>query len=186
MTKKEVQKRVLKKGKPLDLDKFEWDEKTKTFSTKECSLVIDFSGEFYCTFKTGSNCMFKTGSNCTFKTGSNCTFKTWSNCTFKTWSNCTFDTGSNCTFDTWSNCTFKTGSNCTFKTGYDCTFDTGVFCVVVRRDVYEVIELEEGVKIKLNSYKMKGYKKAEDYTVEVTANGKTVRISEESAKALGL
>ena len=33
MNKKEVQQRVLQNGKPLDLDKFEWDEKTNTFSS---------------------------------------------------------------------------------------------------------------------------------------------------------
>ena len=136
MTKLEVQKRVLKEGKPLDLDVFNWDEKTNTFSSNEHRLVIDFNSINYCAFKTGSDCTFKTGSNCTFDTDSECTFKTGSNCTFDTDSDCTFDTGSNCTFNTDSNCTFdtgyectfKTGSDCTFKTGYNCTFDTGSKC----------------------------------------------------------
>lgn len=109
MTKKEVQQRVSKNGKPLPLSDFEWDEKTNTFSSEENYLVLDFNGV----------------------------------------NGCTFDTGSNCTFDT--------GSACTFKTGDDCTFDTGKQCVVIRRDVYEVIELEEGKKIKLNGYEEKGY-----------------------------
>ena len=42
MTKQEVQKRVLQNGKPLDLDKFEWDEKTNTFTTQENDLMLDF------------------------------------------------------------------------------------------------------------------------------------------------
>jgi len=94
MTKKEVQQRVLQNGKPLSLDKFEWDEKTKTFSSNENDLVLDFAGI--------------------------------------------------------SSCTFNTEGNCTFKTGSE--------CVVVRRDVYEIIEIPEGKKIRLNEYGVKGYK----------------------------
>ena len=44
MYKKEVQQRVLQNGKPLDLNKFEWDEKTNTFSSEESGLVLDFRG----------------------------------------------------------------------------------------------------------------------------------------------
>jgi hypothetical protein len=39
-------------------------------------------------------------------------------------------------------CTFTTGSRCTIDTGSGCTFTTGYECVVVRRDVYKVIELK--------------------------------------------
>ena len=56
--------------------------------------------------------------------------------------------------DSW---TFKTSFCCTFKTSYGCTFDTGYGCIVVRRDVREVIELEAGVKIKLNGYRIRGF-----------------------------
>ena len=93
MTKKEVQQRVLKDGRPLGLDKFEWDEKTNTFSSSENYLVLDFNGVSDCTFNTGSNCTFNTDKN----------------------------------------------------------------CVVVRRDIYEVIELKAGQKIKLKNYDIKGY-----------------------------
>ena len=93
-------------GKQLSKSKYTIDEKTKTFSTNEDNLVLDFSGEYG-----------------------------W-------------------TFDTSYDCTFKTGSNC--------TFDTGSYCVVIRRDIYEVIELEEGKKIKLNGYSLKGFTVEED------------------------
>ena len=76
---------------------------------------------------------------------------------FKTGFRCTFKTGSYCTFDTGSNCTFDTGSNCTFDTGSDCTFKTSFGCVAVRRDIYEVIEIPEGKKIKINSRGIKGW-----------------------------
>ena len=42
MDKLEVQQRVLQNGKPLDLDKFSWDENTNTFSSNEGYLVLDF------------------------------------------------------------------------------------------------------------------------------------------------
>ena len=84
-------------------------------------------------------------------------FKTGFRCTFDTGSDCTFNTGSHCTFNTGSDCTFNTGSDCTFDTGYECTFKTGYQCVVVRRDMYEVIELDGTKKIKLSQSGIKGY-----------------------------
>src|SRR3990167_1521641 len=131
--------------KALDKEKYVIDEKSKSFSTTEDNLVLDFSDEYGWVFKTGSDCTFKTGSYCTFNTGSYCTF----------------NTGSDCTFKTGSYCTFVTGSYCTFKTGSYCTFDTGSNCVAVRRDIYEVIEIPEGKKIKINEYGTKGWKEAE-------------------------
>ena len=77
---------ITKNGKPLDKKLYTIDEKTKTFSSNESGLVLDFSNEYGWAFDTGSN------------------------------------------------------------------------CVVVRRDIFEVIELEEGEKIKLNYYGVKGYK----------------------------
>ena len=141
MNKKEVQKRVSKDGKPLALSKFEWDEKTNTFSSMEDGLVLDFREMHNCTFTTGPNCTFTTGYYCTFDTGFDCTFKTGSNCTFKTGPNCTFDTGSNCTFKTGPNCTFKTGSN----------------CVIVRRDVFEIVQPQKGQVIQLCPHGIEGH-----------------------------
>ena len=45
-------------------------------------------------------------------------------------------------------CTFNTDSDCTFDTGSDCTFNTDSDCVIVRRDIFEVIQPEEGTTIK--------------------------------------
>lgn len=83
MNKLEIQQRILQNLKPLDLDKFEWGEKTRTFSTNETDLILDFVGIDNCSFKTSDNCRFYTGYNCTFDTGYHCTFKTGDNCTFK-------------------------------------------------------------------------------------------------------
>jgi len=128
MNKLEVQKRVLQHGKPLDLDKFYWCEETRTFSSSENNLVIDFNGEDYCIVTMGNNCIFTTSSNCSFKTGDYCTFETGKSCTFETGSNCTFTTSSGCIFKTLNSCTFKTGDYCTFETGDDCIFKTGDYC----------------------------------------------------------
>ena len=175
MNKQQVQQRVLQNGKPLSLDKFSWDEKTKVFSSNENHLVLDFSGVDSCTFKTGSDCTFDTGSDCVFNTGYDCTFDTGSYCTFKTANDCTFDTGSDCTFDTSHDCTFKTGS--------DCTFTVGKECVIVRRDIFEIIQPKTDVKIKLNEYEVKGYTVIEE-TKTITIDNKNIEISIESFNKL--
>ena len=132
---------VTKNGKELDKSLYTWDENSKTFSTCENGLVLDFISVNGCTFKTGGDCTFKTDDDCTFKTGDYCTFNTGYDCTFDTGHNCTFDTGYDCTFDTGDCCTFKTDDYCTFKTGEE--------CVAVRRGIFEIIKLEKGVKIKI-------------------------------------
>ena len=82
MNKSDVSQRVLKDGKPLDESLFQWDEKTNTFSSDACGLVVDFGAWSDCTFTTGSGCTFTTLSGCTFKTGSDCTFTTEYGCTW--------------------------------------------------------------------------------------------------------
>jgi hypothetical protein len=127
---------VTKNGKVLDPSLYIWDENTKTFSSKEKVLVLDFTDIYgvtfntgrYCTFNTGTCCTFNTDHDCTFKTGTYCTFNTGSDCTFNTGSFCTFNTGYSCTFKTGHYCTFNTGSDCTFNTGSDCTFKAGIAC----------------------------------------------------------
>src|SRR3990167_6382529 len=125
--------KITQLGKALDKEKYVIDEKSKSLSTTEDNLVLDFSDEHGWVFKTGYYCTFDTGYNCTF------------------------NTGYYCTFNTGYYCTFNTGSNCTFDTGYYCTFKTGSECVAVRRDIYEVIEIPKGKTIRLNGYGVKGY-----------------------------
>jgi hypothetical protein len=121
-------------GKKLSKSKYTWDKDTKTFSSSEDNLVLDFRGLVNCTFYTGDSC------------------------TFNTTLNCIFNTGSNCTFTTGPYCIFNTGSNCTFSTGWSCIFNTGKDCIVIRREILEVIILEkEKNNIKLNECEVKGY-----------------------------
>ena len=143
---------ITQKGKELDKSKYNWDETTKTLSTNENNLVIDFSDYSNYTFKTGSYCTFKTSSDCTFKTGSYCTFNT-----------------SYC-------CTFNTSYCCTFNTGADCTFNTGGNCVAIRYDVDGIIEIPKEITIKFNGYGISGYKIIEEKKIPETCNGKVVEI----------
>jgi hypothetical protein len=188
------------KGKVLDPSLYNWDEKTKTFSSDVDGLVLDFTGVNGVTFKTGSHCTFKTGADCTFNTGSYCTFKTSYGCTFNTGFSCTFLTGSDCrfytsnacTFDTGPDCTFKTGVACTFNTGSSCTFNTSWYCTfktgsncifevgkncsLVRYDVSGVTEIPPGKKIKSNNHGITGYTVIEEKKEIPTCNGKVVEI----------
>lgn len=126
MNKQEVAQRVLQNGKPLALDKFEWDEGTNTFFTDEDELVINFLDRCYYMLDFGSYCVFNIGSYFTF----------------------------------------NVGSYCTLNVGPGCTLTTGSQCVVIRRDVFEVIELEEGKTIKLNGSGVKGYTVVEPENTE--------------------
>jgi hypothetical protein len=182
--------KFLTNGKPLSKSNYNWHEKTKTFSTNENNLVLDFSDYEGVTFKTGFSCTFHTGSSCTFDTRFHCTFNTGSNCIFKTGSLCTFHTGSHCifhtdsrctfhtdfrcTFDTDSRCTFVTGHDCTFVTGHDCTFKTGENCFVTRWEVNGCDKIPKGKKIKLNDYGIKGYTIVKE--PNHACNGKVVEI----------
>ena len=53
---KEMNYSITKNGKPLDKSLYSIDEKTKTFSSNESDLVLDFSNEYGWTFKTGILC----------------------------------------------------------------------------------------------------------------------------------
>jgi len=194
---------ITQNGKELIEEKYNWDENTKTLSTNEDNLVLDFSeydevifntGD-YCTFKTGNYCTFKTGNYCTFDIGDYCTFKTGNYCTFDTGNNCTFKTGNYCTFDTGFDCTFETGSDCTFDTSYNCTFTCKEKCVCIRRDIYEVIEIPENIRrdiyeiieipenktIILNEYGIKGYTHQKR---KIVIDSKEIEMSEESYQNL--
>ena len=165
MNKREVQKRVSQHGKKLALSKFNWDKKTRCFSSEENDLVIDFAFVPCCTFTTGHHCTFATGPCCTFTTRHDCTFTTSHDCTFTTGYGCTFTTGYGCTFNTRHDCTFTTRHDCTFNTGSECvfnthsncTFNTGSDCVLLRKDTKEVITDLNNTQIA--SHKIKGYVK---------------------------
>jgi len=102
---------------------------------------------------------------------------------FSSINNCTFKTSDNCTFKTGGNCTFSTDWDCVFDTGWDCTFDTGSDCVLVRRDIFETYVLPTNKSIKLNAYKIKGYKEI-NIKKKIIIDGKEIELSEESYNEL--
>lgn len=136
MNKLQVQKRVFKNSEPLDLEDFDWDEHTKTFSTQSSNLLLDFSTDDESSDGTGQ-CF-------------------------------TFYTGDSCKFYVWSDCTFITGNYCTFLTGNSCKFLTGQKCVIIRQDIYDIIEIPKNEPIKLNWYRQRGYKIIKKEDIEKT------------------
>jgi len=84
-------------------------------------------------------------------------FTNISGVTFKTEEDCTITTDSCCTFKASWNCTFKTGWDCMFKTDSYCTFTTGKNSVIVRRDLFEIIQPEPDVTLQLPPYDVPGY-----------------------------
>ena len=183
MIKEEVQQRVLQNGKPLDLDKFTWNEETRTFTTQENNLVLDFRVINNINFITGANCVFYTGWVCTFNTGANCTFKTGSYCTFNTFVNCTFDTGSYCIFITGSDCTFNIRDNCVIRArgkAFVTRFTNNTVFIITNLDdinkIYESNDLpkENLLLLTFNNIQKKPLKEVEiiDNFVEVILNKK--------------
>ena len=78
------------------------------------------------------------------------------------------------TFDETTKCFSSEEDNLVldFNTSSNCTFKTGEKCVVIRRDIYEIIELEEWKEIKLNWCMKKGFtyieEKKRSITLELT------------------
>lgn len=138
MNKEEVQQRVLQHGKPLSLDKFTWNATTNKFSSKEDDLVFNFSKINDIKFIAGHSCEFKTGSGCSFYTDCCCEFKTGGGCLFVV-------------------NIIPAGIHFTCNRDSCSTFRTGKDCVVIRRDVDEVIKLDGGKKVKLHKCGVKGY-----------------------------
>ena len=154
MNKEEIQQRVLRNGRPIELDLFSWDEKTLTFATGKDGLVMDFSGLPGLTI------------NC----GSNNTITCWYNNTIRCWSHNTI------------NCVYNNTINCES----DNTITCGRRCVVVRRDIYEVHQINN-TTITLAPYQIPGYIEGGKYSVTgkpaIIADGILSEIVGEKTKA---
>lgn len=168
-------------GIKLDPKDYTWDSYGRIFFSERANLVLDFadvdnctikvssncvvfcgsgctitSGDF-CSFTTNKNCTFTTGSSCNFKTGDCCLFKTGDFCNFVTYNHCVFHTGTDCSFDTEGNCKFTSGERCSFTTKEHSQIRCGKESVVIRRDIFQIFQPEQGKIIKLNGLKIPGF-----------------------------
>ena len=75
---------VSQNGQPLPKSKYNWDEKTKTFSTEENNVVVDFGDVEGVMVKTGNSSTVKTGHSSTVKTGYSSTVTTGDSSTVTT------------------------------------------------------------------------------------------------------
>jgi len=134
MNKLKVQKRVLQFGKPLDLDKFSWCEKTKTFSTSENYCVIDFTEVEGVTIVSG-DCSIQKAGDCSIQKAGDFSIQ-------------------------------KAGNNSTQTAGWSSTQTAGACsiikvlgkdCVIINRDVFEVIIPKKGDIIQICPYGIKGH-----------------------------
>ncbi len=118
---------VLKNGQIVDSGKYDWNENTKTFSSEEDGLVLDFGSMENVTIKVRNFCTIKCGNFCTIKCGSYCTIK----CGYS----CTINSGDDCTIRTYWNTEIVAGKNCILNYIYD--------------EICECYKLEEKKKYKI-------------------------------------
>jgi uncharacterized protein (DUF2345 family) len=126
MNKKEVQKRVLQNGKPLALNKFSWDEKTKTFSTNENNVLADFSGIDHVTLTAGGWSTLTAGDNSTLTAGGYSTLRAGNGCTLTAGWQGTLTAGG------WSTLTAE--DNSTLTAGWQSTLTAGGWSTLTAED----------------------------------------------------
>ena len=181
-TKKEIQQRVLKNGKPLSLNKFCWDGKSETFSSTEDGLVVDFATMNFATIKCGNSATIKCGYYATIDCGYSATIDCGGYATIDCGNSATIDCGGyatiNCggyaTIDCGKSATIDCGYYATIDCGYSATIDCGDYatincwysatincggreCVIIRRDEFEVIKPDSGDIIQTCAYMNKGH-----------------------------
>ena len=130
---------VMQYGNVMESNRYTWEESNRTFSTTESHLVFVAQSTDYVTFNTGDFCTFITAAHCTFNTGYSCVFNTLHTCTFNTKESCIFDVGSKC------------------------SFYVGDECVGVRRDVFEILNLHQGILMILNGDGIPGWSNVDTF-----------------------
>ena len=124
-TKKEIQQRVLKNGKPLSLSKFCWDGKSKTFSSREDGLVVDFATMNFATIKCGYYATIDCGFSATIDCGGYATIDCGKSATIDCGYYATIDCGYSATIDCGDYATIKCGDYATIKCGDYATIKCG-------------------------------------------------------------
>ena len=155
MNKKEVQQKILKDGKPLNLKLFVWDKTTNTFSSNEDDLVIDLSYIDSVTITAGSYATITAGSYATITARSYATITARSSATITARYSATITAGSYATITAGYSATITARYYATITAGYYATITAGSSAtitaeeesVIVNRNVFEVIQTENKVKI---------------------------------------
>ena len=157
-TKKEIQQRVLKNGKPLSLNKFCWDGNSKTFSSNEDGLVVDFANMDYATIKCGHSPTINCGNFATIDCWDSATINCWDSATINCRDYATIDCGYSATIKCGYSATIKCGNSATINCGNSATINCGGSkCVIIRRDNFEVIKPLSGDVIQTCPYQIQGY-----------------------------
>ena len=142
MNKLEIQKRVLQNGKPLDLTKFEWDEKTRTFSSYEDNLVLDFLLIDGSTINAGSYSTINAGIYSTITAGGESTINAVGGSTINAGSYSTITAGEGSTIN-------AVGDSTITARGSD--------IVIVNRNIFEVILPKLDDIIQICPYNISGH-----------------------------
>lgn len=146
-----IQFRVTKFGKKLSNDLYTWNENTKSFSTNETHLVLEFYGINGVTFKTGYACSFATGHDCSFDTSHSCVFETGSRCMFNVTDACKFDTGSDCVFKAEGACIFEVEERCSLIYNFDAAFQ--IYTIPPFTKLYHEMDIHN-YPVKINKFYM--------------------------------
>ena len=125
MDKREVQKRVLRNGRPISIDSFEWVEETSTFSSSLNNLVIDFSNINSVTIKAGHGATITAGYGATITAWHGATIKAGDNATITAWDNASITAGANAKIATWDKATITAGDGATITAGHGATITAG-------------------------------------------------------------
>jgi len=125
MNKKQVQQRILRKGKTISLNDFTWEDETLTLSSYLNNLVIDFTGINDATIKCGNSATIECGHDATIKCFNYSNIKCGDDATI----NCRHDATIKCGDDANIKCgigaTIKCRTGATIKCGYSSTINCG-------------------------------------------------------------
>lgn len=147
MTKKEIQKRVTRKGEPIPLKDFKWDEKTKTFSSELDRLSIDFSDVHNCVLNVRNHNTIKAYYSVTINAGYHNVIDAGHCATINTWHSTTIKTGDYSIINTGDQATIKAGDFNTINVGDSSTIDVG-YSATIKAEDYATIDAGDYATIK--------------------------------------
>lgn len=140
ITKQAIQEKVSAYGSPIDLNDFNWCDKTRVFSSELNTLNIDFSLLDHVTAIISDNCQIYVGSNCTVLAGKNNEINAHHFCTVTT--------GSHCIVKVSGCCFVATGSFCKISSSFSAHIVSGDNCDISAEDLSSVTAFHD-CKIKL-------------------------------------